>query len=162
MLIYYLLRPRSGWLFVRIFWNKHIRYSAFRLITLMLKMNFSLFSCDKKLPLIMMMNHEWLMRLVWSRSPTTLGILKITCYYIQLPLHRTIIYVNHTREGSSKTRPPLKYPGTIPNGTPEILPLAMKVNLPLISVKWYLLNGWQDSWLDCWTTTRRFPKLLKQ
>ena len=51
------------------------------------------------------MNYEWLMRLVWSRSPTTLGILKIIFHYIQLPLHRTIIYLNHTREGSTPEIP---------------------------------------------------------
>ena len=83
----------------------------------------------------MMMSYEWLMRLVWSRSPTTRGILKKNYYYIQLPLQRTIIYLNHPREGSSKTRPRRKYPGTIPNGTPEILPLTMKFYLPLISVR---------------------------
>ena len=74
------------------------------------------------------------MKLVWSRLTENLGILKIQLE-ATLSLYRFIIYLNHTREGASKTRSPLKYPGTIPNGTPETLPFTMKVNLPLISVK---------------------------
>ena len=49
------------------------------------------------------------MKLVWSRLTATLGILKIQ-FEATLSLYRFIIYLNHTREGASKTRSPLKGP----------------------------------------------------
>ena len=74
------------------------------------------------------------MKLVWSRLTATLGILKIQ-FEAALSLYRFIIYLNHTREGASKTRSPLKYPGTTPNGTPGTVTLSMKFILPPVSVE---------------------------
>ena len=74
------------------------------------------------------------MKLVWSRLTATLGILKIQ-FEATLSLYRIIIYLNHTREGASKTRSPLKYPGTIQKGTPGTVTLSMKFILPPVSVE---------------------------
>ena len=71
---------------------------------------------------------------VWSRLTATLGILKIQ-FEATLSLYRFIIYLNHTREGASKTRSPLKYPRTIPNGIPGTVTLSMKFILPPVSVE---------------------------
>ena len=74
------------------------------------------------------------MKLVWSPLTATLGILKIQ-FEATLSLNRFIIYLNHTREGASKTRSPLKYPGTIQKGTPGAVTLSMKFILPPVSVE---------------------------
>ena len=74
------------------------------------------------------------MKLVWSRLTENLGLLKIQLE-ATLSLYRVIIYLNHTREGASKTRSPLKYPETIPNGTPGTVTLSMKFILPPVSVE---------------------------
>ena len=74
------------------------------------------------------------MKLVWSRLTENLGILKIQLE-ATLSLYRFIIYLNHTREGASKTRSPLKYPGTIQKGTSGTVTLSMKFILPPVSVE---------------------------
>ena len=71
------------------------------------------------------------MRLVWSRLTTTLGIflLQSTPFTADNSLAQS-----HARGFLLNLTTP-EIPQDNPNGTPGILPLAMKFNLPLISVK---------------------------